>query len=93
MSVSKHNQRKVSTVKPWRAPPISPESSLPLGETTSVASATECTGLEAQPILSDNAAESYTQLYGIHAQKPQGNIGKGNPNNDPAERKFHRTRE
>ena len=93
MSVSKHHQGTVRSVKPWRAPPISPESSLPLGETPSVASATECTGLEAAPVTSEHAAESYAQLYGIHAQKPQGNVGKGNPGNDPAEIEFHRTQE
>ena len=54
-------------------------------------SATDCTGLEAQPVLSDSAAEHYTELYDIHAQKPQGNIGKDNPNNDPSEINFHRT--
>ena len=72
MSVSKHHQGRVSTVKPWRAPPISPESDLPLGETASVASATECTGLEAQPALSDNAAKSCAQLCNIHVRSDKG---------------------
>ncbi len=35
------------------------------------------------------------QRHGLHrtghAQKPQGNIGKDNPNNDPSEINFHRT--
>jgi len=42
-------------------------------------------------VLSPSEAEHYTDLYKIHAQKPQGNIGKDNPNNDPSEVHFHRT--
>ena len=56
-----------------------------------IASATECTGLEQRPALNTGEAETYAKLYQIHAQKPQGNIGKGNPNNDPSEIKFHRS--
>lgn len=91
MSRSKHHQH--GGAKQWNPPPIMGKADLPLSRTENVASATECTGLEPQPVISREAAESYTQLYGIHAQKPQGNIGKGNPNNDPSEIAFHRTQE
>ena len=91
MSRSKHIQR--GSAKQWNPPPLDRHAELPLSRTASVASATECTGLERRPVLSDEAAQSYTRLYGIHAQKPQGNIGKGNPRNDPSEIAFHRTQE
>ena len=56
-----------------------------------VQSATECTGLMQH--IPENESEAYalSSLYGIHVLKPQGNIGKGNPNNSPAEQQFHRT--
>lgn len=88
MSRSKHVQRGFA--KQWNPPKVKKDMPLPLGRTENVASATECTGLEAQPVVSDQAAESYAQLYGIHEQKTQGNIGKGNPRNDPSEIAFHR---
>jgi len=91
MSRSKHMQH--GCAKQWNPPKLKRDADLPLSRTENVASATECTGLERQPVISDMAAESYTQLYGIHAQKTQGNIGKDNPNNDPSEIAFHRTRE
>ena len=55
-----------------------------------VLSATECTGLEAIPVHDRQEAEQYTAMQNIHKQKPQGNIGKGNPRNDPSEIQFHR---
>ena len=88
MSRSKHVQR--SCAKAWNPPKVKKDMPLPLSRTGNVASATECTGLEAQPVIDEKAAESYAQLYGIHAQKTQGNIGKGNPRNDPSEIAFHR---
>ncbi len=91
MSRSKHHQH--GGAKQWNPPPIEAKTKLPLSKTENTASATECTGLEAQPVISREAAENYTRLYGIHDQKPQGNIGKGNPDNDPSEIAFHRTRE
>ena len=90
MARSKHHQRGV---RQWSPPLLDGRDELPISAVASVASATECTGLEAQPVTSDNAARSYRQLYGIHAQKPQGNIGKGNSPNDPSETEFHRTKE
>ena len=90
MARSKHHQRGA---KQWNPPLLDGRDELPISAVASVASATECTGLEAQPAASDAAAASYARLYGIHAQKPQGNIGKGNPQNDPSETQFHRTQE
>ncbi len=89
MSRSRHVQH--GGAKQWNPPKLKKDVDLPLGRTQNTASATECTGLEAQPAVDDTAAQSYTRLYGIHAQKTQGNIGKGNPRNDPSERDFHRT--
>ena len=56
-----------------------------------VQSATECTGLMQQIPENESEAYSLSSLYGIHVIKPQGNIGKCNPNNDPSEIHFHRT--
>ena len=89
MSRSRHRQHGGGSK--WNPPPIPPDVETPFSPTQNVVSATDCTGLEAQPVLSDSAAEHYTELYDIHAQKPQGNIGKDNPNNDPSEINFHRT--
>ena len=89
MSRSKHIQH--GGVKQWNPPKLKKDADLPLSRTENTASAMECTGLEAQPVISDRAAESYTRLYGIHTQKSQGNIGKDNPRNDPSEIAFHRT--
>jgi len=56
-----------------------------------VQSATECTGLMQQIPENESEAYSLSSLYGIHVIKPQGNIGKCNPNNDPSEIHLHRT--
>ena len=89
MSRTKHRQ----SGKPfgWNPPPVPPDAELPLAPPPGVVSATECTGLERQPVLRRQEAERYTDLQSIHQQKPQGNIGKGNPNNDPSEIRFHRS--
>ncbi|MGN0991520.1 MAG: hypothetical protein ACI4O4_08675 [Candidatus Ventricola sp.] len=89
MSRTKHRQH--GGARQWNPPPIPPETRAPFSPPQNVVSATDCTGLEAQPVLSDSAAEHVSALYAIHAQKPQGNIGKDNPNNDPSEINFHRT--
>lgn len=86
MSTSKHKQRPFI----WEAPPITPGPDHPFKAASGVASATECTGLEVRPVINETAAESYTDLFPIHQQKTQGNIGKGNPRNDPSEIQFHR---
>ena len=56
-----------------------------------VQSATECTGLVQQIPENESEAYSLSSLYGIHVIKPQGNVGKCNPNHDPDEIRFHRT--
>lgn len=56
-----------------------------------VQSATECTGLMAHPPQSEDEAHELSAIYSIHEIKPQGNIGKDNPRNDPGERAFHRS--
>lgn len=89
MSRSKHIQH--GCAKQWNPPKIKKNADLPLARTQNTVSATECTGLVSQPVTGDEAAHSYAQLYGIHTQKTQGNIGKGNPRNDPQEIAFHRT--
>lgn len=55
-----------------------------------VQSATECTGLIQQVPENESEAYALSGLYGIHVVKPQGNVGKCNPNNDPGEIAFHR---
>jgi len=89
MSRSKHRQQPAA--HQWNPPPLVRDLKSPLCPEQNVASATECTGLEIQPVVTEAAAESYTSLYSIHKQKSQGNIGKGNPRNDPREIEFHRT--
>ena len=88
MSRSKHHQQP--TAKQWSPPPMVRDLKSPLCPEQNVASATECTGLEVRPVIDDVARESYADLYAIHEQKTQGNIGKGNPRNDPSEIAFHR---
>jgi len=56
-----------------------------------VSSATECTGLMQHIPENESEAHSLSELYAIHTVKPQGNVGKLNPRNDPSEIRFHRT--
>lgn len=44
-----------------------------------VASATECTGLSPDAVLSEQEAEAYAQLYGILPQKPSDPMGPAQP--------------
>lgn len=88
MSRSKHRQQPAA--QQWTPPSIVRDLKSPFCPEQNVASATECTGLEIRPAIDSLAAESYTGLYAIHEQKTQGNIGKGNPQNDPDEIHFHR---
>lgn len=74
----------------WEPPPVAPHVPAPFETPQVVQSATECTGLMAQPAMNEEESESLSQLYAIHPLKPQGNVGKGNPNNDPDEIAFHR---
>ena len=89
MSKSRHRQHNHPAAQ-WNPPPLPPDTPSVFPPAQAVVSSCECTGLEARPVLSSSEAEQYTRLYRIHAQKPQGNIGKGNPNNDPHEIDFHR---
>ena len=86
MSKSKHRQG----VHQWDPPPIPKGSHTICDQPQNVASATECTGLTQQPVMNVLEAQELSDLYAIHQLKPQGNVGKGNPNNDPSEVSFHR---
>ena len=93
MSRSRHRQHPIaqqSAAHQWNPPPMVRDLKSPLCPEQNVASATECAGLELRPVIDVAAREAYTGLYGIHEQKTQGNIGKGNPRNDPGEITFHR---
>ena len=74
----------------WNPPPITEIADEAFHAQRDVQSATECTGLTPQPVMSESAGESLSSLYAIHEVKPQGNAGKCNPNNDPDEIAFHR---
>jgi len=88
MSKSAHKQHP--NPARWQPPPVAPHVPAPFETPQIVSSATECTGLMAQPAMNEEESESLSDLYAIHALKPQGNVGKGNPNNDPSEIRFHR---
>ena len=89
MSRSTHRQHP--NPSRWEPPPVAPHVPPPFETPQIVSSATECTGLMAQPAQSEAESETLSRLYAIHTIKPQGNIGKGNPRNDPDEIAFHRT--
>ena len=88
MSRTKHRQR--TGAQQWNPPPLRANTPSPFDAEKNVLSATECTGLTPQPVMSEDAGESLSSLYAIHEVKPQGNVGKCNPNNDPSEIDFHR---
>ena len=88
MSRSKHQQR--TGVKMWNPPPLTTRIESPFDHTQNVQSATECTGLVQQPVMNQSEGLNLSSLYAIHDLKPQGNVGKDNPNNDPFEIEFHR---
>ena len=74
----------------WRPPKRTEMADESFHAAEDVQSATECTGLMAHPPQDEGEAHALAGLYAIHAFKPQGNIGKDNPWNDPSERAFHR---
>ena len=88
MSKSMHKQHPHP--ERWMPPPVAPHVPAPFETPQITASATECTGLMAQPAMNEEESQSLSDLYAIHSIKPQGNVGKGNPNNDPDEITFHR---
>ena len=86
ISKTKHRQ----TAYGWNPPPLPKDAKLPFDDPQNVVSATECTGLTPQPIMNESECVNYEDLYATLPLKPQGNVGKGNPNNDPSEIRFHR---
>lgn len=90
MSRTRHRQRQHAAYQ-WNPPQLPKDAPEIFDHPQNVVSSSECTGLEQQPVLSESECVDYTALYPIHDQKPQGNIGKGNPNNDPSEIRFHRS--
>ena len=89
MSRTRHRQHTKNAYQ-WNPPPLSGDAPDIFNHPQNVVSSSECTGLEVRPVLSQSECVDYTSIYPIHDQKPQGNIGKDNPNNDPAEIGFHR---
>lgn len=87
MSKTRHRQG----VQQWNPPPLPKGNPLSPDEEMHVVSSTECTGLTPQPVRSESESESYADLYTSSDVKPQGNVGKCNPRNNPSEIAFHRT--
>lgn len=87
MSVTKH-RRKNSAVQ-WNPPKLPTAQESFIDASPNVVSSTECTGLTPQPVIDENESIHYSELYAIHSIKPQGNIGKCNPNHDPGETASH----
>ena len=83
--------RRASAAWQWNPPPREETADECFHTRRQVQSATECTGLMQQVPESESEARSLSQLYAIHTVKPQGNVGKDNPNNPEAERSFHRS--
>ena len=84
-------ERKPHGAWQWNPPPIEEIADEAFHAERDVQSATECTGLMQQVPETESKARSLSALYAIHQVKPQGNVGKDNPNNPEAERSFHRT--
>ena len=87
MSRTKHRQNAFQ----WNPPPLPRDKQTPFDPPQNVVSATECTGLTQQPVMNEAEAQTLSSLCAVHPLKPQGNVGKGNPRNDPSEIEFHRT--
>lgn len=94
MSKSRHRQHGCTppqrSAYQWNPPPLAPDTETAFDPAQDVASATECTGLVQQPVMNERSGADLSGLYAIHEMKPQGNVGKDNPNNDPSEIDFHR---
>lgn len=86
---SKHTQKK-SAAWQWDPPKPQEFADESFHRRREVQSATECTGLMQSVPKNEGEAASLSSLYAIHMAKPQGNVGKDNPNNDPSEIAFHR---
>ena len=86
MSRSTHKQHPLK----WQPPRTAPHTPAPFDTPQTVQSTNECTGLMAQPAMNEEESHALSDLCAIHAIKPIGNPGKGNPQNDPQEIRFHR---
>ena len=89
-AMSRQERRHTSAAWQWNPPARQETADESFHTRRNVQSATECTGLTPRPVMSEEAGESLAALYAIHEIKPQGNVGKCNPNNDPGEISFHR---
>lgn len=74
----------------WQWNPPARRSTSPAMDAKEIQSSTECTGLMQHVPEDEGEAHALCDLYSIHAVKPKGNIGKGNPRNNPEEIAFHR---
>ena len=83
-------ERKPHGAWQWNPPPIGEFADEAFHAERDVQSATECTGLMQQVPETESKARSLSALYAIHQVKPQGNVGKDNPNTPPEEIHFHR---
>ena len=88
--MSHHRSTDTHNARQWNPPPLPKDAKLPFDEPQNVVSATECTGLTQQPVMNESECVDYADLLAIHDLKPQGNIGKDNPRNNPEEIAFHR---
>lgn len=88
--MSKSKKRQFPAAWQWNPPAHQELADEAFHTRKSVLSATECTGLMQQVPENDSEAQSLSQLYSIHTVKPQGNVGKDNPRNNPEEISFHR---
>lgn len=90
-------KRPGGNAKQWNPPKPRPEDLEAADESfykrRNVGSANDCTGLMTRVPGTEAAAESLSDLYALHELKPQGNVGKDNPHNDPDEIGFHRADE
>ena len=86
MSRSKHKQNAVQ----WNPPKLAKDAELPFAAQQNVASATQATGLMPRPAQNEDESQNSAALYSTLPPKPVGNIGKGNPQNDESEIRFHR---
>lgn len=93
MSKNKHRKDDARTAYQWNPPKQQTDAEAAdesFHKRQDVSSATDCTGLMMHVPETPAAAQSLSDLYAIHELKPQGNVGKGNPNNPKEEIEFHR---
>ena len=93
MSKKKRGARDARTAYQWNPPKQQADAEAAdesFHKRQNVSSATDCTGLMMHVPETPAAAQSLSDLYAIHELKPQGNVGKGNPNNPEEEIAFHR---